>query len=144
LAAEIGDEGVDVWAEGTRIILPHEIQGARHVYNQFVVRTGRRDELRAFLAARGIASEVYYPEPMHRQPCFAPLGYRAGDFPQTERVATEALALPIYPELELALQDRVVSALISFSRGASGGSWPLPAEIRAAPSRGSGVVKRDS
>jgi len=95
--------------------------GARHVYNQYVVRVpaDRRDALRAFLAERGIGTEVYYPLGLHQQPCFADLGYRAGDLPATEQAADETLALPIYPELSEAQLDTVIGSVLDFLRGRS-------------------------
>ncbi|HBY62920.1 MAG TPA: transcriptional regulator [Solibacterales bacterium] len=82
------------------ITLPHtEPHSTRHVVNQFVIRSSRRDELQAHLSANGIGTEIYYPIPLHLQRCFRDLGYRAGDLPVSERLAAETLALPVYPEL---------------------------------------------
>jgi dTDP-4-amino-4,6-dideoxygalactose transaminase len=70
-----------------------------HVYNQFVIRCARRDELRAFLAESGVGTEVYYPLPLHLQPALSSYGLKAGDFPVSEQLAEEVLALPIFAEL---------------------------------------------
>jgi dTDP-4-amino-4,6-dideoxygalactose transaminase len=100
-----------------RVVLPVEPSGRRHIFHQFVVRVPARDALKRYLDQQGIGSEVYYPVPFHRQPCFADLGYAAGDFPHAERAAAGCLALPIYGELSLDDQRAVVLAVASFVRG---------------------------
>ena len=75
---------------------------------------GRRDPLRRHLAARGIDSEVYYPLGLHQQPCFAGLGYREGDLPETERAARETLAIPIFAELREEQQEHVIRSVVEF------------------------------
>ncbi len=93
------------------IVTPVEQPGYTHVYHQYVVRVPRRDDARAFLQERGIGCAVYYPVPLHRQECFAGLGYGEGDLPVATRAAQEVLALPIYPELTPEQQDEVIAAL---------------------------------
>jgi dTDP-4-amino-4,6-dideoxygalactose transaminase len=85
-----------------------------HVFHQYVIRVTRRDELRKFLGERKIGTEVYYPIPLHLQPCFAYLGYSVGDLPESERAATEVLALPMFPELTEAEQRLVVDSIAEF------------------------------
>ena len=97
-----------------RVTLPVEPPGRRHIFNQFVIRTAGRDDLRAYLTERGIGTEIYYPVPLHLQPCLGHLGYRHGDLPAAERAAAESLALPIYGELTLAQQQAVVAAVARF------------------------------
>jgi dTDP-4-amino-4,6-dideoxygalactose transaminase len=89
----------------------------RHVYHHFNIRAARRDALRGFLAAQGIGAEVYYPMPLHLQECFAGLGHRAGDFPEAERLASEALALPVHSDLHEGDVEAVTAAIQSFYRG---------------------------
>ena len=93
-----------------RLPAPH----AAHVYHQFVIRAPRRDALRSALADAGIGTEVYYPEPLHLQPCFAELGYRAGALPVAERACREVLALPIHPALAADAQAYVVEQVAAF------------------------------
>ncbi|MGA9071376.1 MAG: DegT/DnrJ/EryC1/StrS family aminotransferase [Terracidiphilus sp.] len=96
------------------VVLPHEVHGSHHVWHQYVIRTPRRDELRAFLAARKIGSEIYYPVPLHLQEPLKSLGYSEGSFPEAERAAREVLALPIFPEVREDEQQTVVSAIAEF------------------------------
>ena len=96
------------------IVLPQEVRGTHHVWHQYVIRTTRRDELRAFLTERKIGSEIYYPVPLHLQAALKPLGYSEGSFPEAERAAREVLALPIFPELREDEQQTVVSAIAEF------------------------------
>ena len=97
------------------IRLPQDA-GEEHVFHQYVLRADRRDELRAALGEAGVETQVYYPIPLHRQPCFAPLGFRAGQFPEAERASRECLALPIYPELTDEQLDHVVETVAAFYR----------------------------
>jgi dTDP-4-amino-4,6-dideoxygalactose transaminase len=86
----------------------------RHVYNQFTIRCSERDKLREFLQSVGIPSEVYYPLPLHLQPAFSYLGYRAGDFPQAEFASSQVLSLPVFPEITETQQLSVVKAIAKF------------------------------
>jgi dTDP-4-amino-4,6-dideoxygalactose transaminase len=96
------------------IVLPQEVRGTHHVWHQYVIRTARRDDLRAFLTERKIGSEIYYPVPLHLQTALKGLGYSEGSFPEAERAAREVLALPIFPELREDEQQTVVNAIAEF------------------------------
>jgi dTDP-4-amino-4,6-dideoxygalactose transaminase len=97
-----------------KIITPRASVKGRHIFNQYVVRVENRDALKNHLGERSIGTEIYYPVPLHLQQCFAYLGYKEGDFPESERAALETLALPIYPELTTAQLDHVVASVAEF------------------------------
>jgi dTDP-4-amino-4,6-dideoxygalactose transaminase len=101
-------------SHGEPIQLPTRTSGAYHVFHQYVVRAQRRDELRKFLSDRQIGTEVYYPIPLHLQPCFGYLGYKLGDLPECERAAKDVMALPMFPELTSAEQEWVVESIAEF------------------------------
>jgi dTDP-4-amino-4,6-dideoxygalactose transaminase len=93
-----------------------ENAGEAHVFHQYVIRAEHRDALRQALTAKEIETQVYYPVPLHLQPCFAPLGFRSGQFPEAERASRECLALPIYPEIGDDQLDHVVDTIVAFYR----------------------------
>lgn len=105
---------------GDAIRIPIEDSGARHTYHQYVVRAKDRDELQKYLAEKGIASRVYYPLPLHLQPCFASAGYKKGSFPEAERLCEEVLALPMFPELTMDEQERTVGEIKNFYKTRGG------------------------
>lgn len=86
----------------------------RHVYNQFVIRCPKRDELKSFLAENGVSTEIYYPLSMHEQTCFADLGYKTGDFPESERAAKEVLAIPVHSALPAGDLEYIVDCIRRF------------------------------
>ncbi len=96
--------------------LPRVVDGRGHTFNQYVIRVPRRDELRAHLADRGIGCAVYYPLPLHLQPCFAHLGFGEGAMPVAEKASREVLAIPVFPELTEDEQREVVKAIADFYR----------------------------
>jgi dTDP-4-amino-4,6-dideoxygalactose transaminase len=101
---------------GDRVVRPRWLKGSRHIFNQYVLRVERRSALRAYLGGAGIGTEVYYPVPLHMQKCFGYLGYRPEDCPEARRAASEAVAIPIYPELTLAQRRHVVGTIAAFYR----------------------------
>jgi dTDP-4-amino-4,6-dideoxygalactose transaminase len=101
-------------AQALAIKIPHVQYKNRHIYNQYVIRAPKRDELRDFLARGGVGTDIYYPVPLHLQACYEDLRYKAGDFPNAEEAAREALALPIYPELTREQQEYTVSKIAEF------------------------------
>ncbi len=96
------------------IILPSVVNNAMHSWNQYSIRTIRRDSLREFLKENGVGTDVYYPRPVCLQPAFEELGYLPGDFPSADRVSHEVLSLPIFPELELAELEYVAGMIRDF------------------------------
>ena len=94
--------------------------GNTHVYAQYTIRVSNRDELGSALKEEQIPSAVYYPKCLHEQPVFAPLGYKMGDFPESERASREVISLPMHPFLEEAEQDQVVRAVKKHARPVEG------------------------
>jgi dTDP-4-amino-4,6-dideoxygalactose transaminase len=110
----LADAGLVSKKIGSRIRPLQTSPHAFHVFHQYVIRADRRDELRKFLGDRGIGTEIYYPIPLHLQPCFTYLGYSAGDLPESERAAGEVFALPMFPELTETEQKCVVESIADF------------------------------
>ncbi len=120
LAEETGRTEFD---ENNRVLLPkavyEDVDGLTnyHIYNQYIIRIEKRDELKRFLAENEISTEIYYPVPFHLQECFADLGYKEGDFPKAEQAGNTSLALPIYPELSDEQLVYVVDKIKEFMKG---------------------------
>ena len=96
------------------LVTPYVDSANTSIYNQYTIRAQKRDALMAYLKERGIGCAIYYPLPLHLQPCFAYLGYTEGQFPESERAAQEVLSLPVFPELTSAQRDTVVDAVRAF------------------------------
>jgi dTDP-4-amino-4,6-dideoxygalactose transaminase len=101
-------------ADVAELRTPYVEPANESIYNQYTVRAERRDDLQAYLKERGIGSSIYYPLPLHLQPCFAYLGYREGQCPESERASREVLSLPIFPELTRAQLDEVIGTVRAF------------------------------
>jgi len=99
---------------GTQVSIPRVLEGFRHTFNQYVLRTKRRDELRMYCEGNKIGAEIYYPTALHTQKCFDYLGYPRQDYPESCRAASESLAIPIYPELTERQRQRVVQTITEF------------------------------
>lgn len=100
--------------KGSPVVTPYINPDCVSIYNQYVIRVPKRDEVVNYLREKNIGCSVYYPVPMHIQECFANLGYKQGDFPVSEKAAEQVMALPIYPELTDEMKDCVVEAVLSF------------------------------
>jgi dTDP-4-amino-4,6-dideoxygalactose transaminase len=102
------------FADVSEVTTPYVDPANTSIYNQYTIRVAQRDALQAYLKDRGIGSNVYYPLPLHLQPCFAYLGYTEGQCPVAERAAKEVLSLPVFPELTTAQLDEVIAAVRGF------------------------------
>src|SRR5207245_1944850 len=126
-------------ASGLDMVSVPKVVTDRHIFNQYVIRVPRRDELKAALQRKGVGTEVYYPVPMHLQECFAYLGHTAGAFPESEAAANETLALPVYPELTDPQARYVVECIQEFFAAGSGSA---PRRARGPPSKSSSSCSR--
>ncbi len=114
--AERYDQAFSESGLGPALLMPPRREFEGHVYNQYVIRTSRRDELQAHLRSVGVATAIYYPVPLHRQECFAFLGYREGSLPVSEQASEEVLALPIFAGLGESRVNRIIDAVLGFLR----------------------------
>jgi dTDP-4-amino-4,6-dideoxygalactose transaminase len=106
--------GIETRGLSEQLGMPELPRGEEHVFHQYTLRAGRRDELLAFLHERGVGAAVYYPVPLHRQPCFADLPGVERTLPMTDRLSREVISLPIYPELTSEQIDHVLDSLAAF------------------------------
>lgn len=107
----------DIGMAGSLVVTPAVVAG-RHIFNQYVIRVADRDAVRAHLDKEGVGTEIYYPVPLHLQPCFDYLGGKRGDCPESEEAAAATLALPIYPELTSGKLQKVVDSIAGYFQAA--------------------------
>ena len=96
------------------IVLPEETGFGRHIYHLYIIRTRQRDDLKTYLYEHGIGSEIYYPIPLHLQECFRELGFKSGDYPNSECAAKDSLAIPIYPEMTGEMLTQVADTIADY------------------------------
>ena len=106
----------EMLADVAAVTRPRVLSGNFHTYHQYTIRARRRDQLREYMRRRGVETGLYYPRPLHLQPCFAELGYRPGDLPVAEAACREILSLPVFPELGAERLALVAEAIRSFYR----------------------------
>lgn len=99
---------------GEQVIPPVELEENYHVFHQYTIRVKNRDDLQQYLKEHGISTMVYYPVPLHLQPVFNALGYKEGDFPESEKASREVLSLPMFPEIKIEQQKYVINKIIDF------------------------------
>jgi dTDP-4-amino-4,6-dideoxygalactose transaminase len=99
--------------KGTSVTPPPIDPQGHHVYHQYTIRCRRREQVQSALTEAGIGNKIFYPTPLHRQPCFADLGYKTGAFPVAEQAAAEVLSIPVYPEMTAEQQDHVIETIRS-------------------------------
>lgn len=102
---------------GLPIIVPDILEDGAHIFHQYVIRVKERDKLSQFLTSHGVGNAIYYPVPLHFQKALSFLGYKKGDFPITETVSKEVIALPVFPELKMEELDFVIETLYKFYKG---------------------------
>ena len=118
---------LDLWTEQRRdianfynktlsetVIVPTEELNEKHVYQTYVIRSDKRDDLKVFLNSNGVEALIHYPIPIHLQPAASYLNYNLGDFPVVEKLANEILSLPLYPGMPFEFQEKVTNLILSF------------------------------